>query len=59
MSDVDSERRVGLCVRCRHAHVQRSAKDTEFWRCGLADRDERFLRYPPLPVVVCPGFEAS
>lgn len=28
-----------------------------FLRCGLADRRDGFRRYPPLPVVECPGFE--
>jgi len=27
-----------------------------FVRCALSDSDERFLRYPPLPVVSCVGF---
>jgi len=25
-------------------------------RCGLADTDPRFLRYPPLPVRTCDGY---
>ncbi len=49
----------GLCGRCRHASVQRSAKGSEFWRCRLADRDERYPRYPALPVSACPGFEQA
>ena len=47
--------RAGLCAECDHARVQRSAKGNEFWRCALADSDERFLRYPPLPVTACTG----
>ena len=48
---------VGLCGLCRHAHVQRSSKGSEFWRCMAADADERLLRYPPLPVARCVGYE--
>ena len=47
----------GECRRCSHARSQRSAKGSEFWRCGLAEADERFPRYPRLPVRGCAGFE--
>src|SRR5262249_55641702 len=46
----------GLCGACSHAKLQRSARGSAFWRCGLADVDERFRRYPPLPVRACPGY---
>ena len=54
---VTKDRQVGLCARCLHAVVQESARGSTFWRCGRADEDERFLRYPPLPVLGCPGYE--
>jgi hypothetical protein len=54
-----SQQRVGLCASCLHATVQKSAKGQTFWRCRLADEDERFLRYPPLPVSACSGFCAT
>jgi hypothetical protein len=47
---------IGLCTNCRFAHVQRSGRGGEFWRCQRADNDEGFLRYPPLPVTRCAGF---
>lgn len=28
-----------------------------FFRCARADTDARFVRYPPLPVLACPGYE--
>jgi hypothetical protein len=49
----------GLCGACRHARVQRSARGGTFWRCGRADSDERYLRYPRLPVRACIGHEAG
>jgi hypothetical protein len=49
----------GLCARCAHARVQRSARGSRFWRCRRADLDPAFRRYPPLPVLRCPGFEAG
>jgi hypothetical protein len=48
---------VGLCLRCRFAALQRSARGGRFWRCRRADSDPAFARYPPLPVRSCPGFE--
>jgi len=51
------ETSVGLCARCRMASVQRSGRGSRFWRCGRAEADPAFLRYPPLPVLRCPGFE--
>jgi len=53
----DEQAKVGLCADCRHARVQRSARGSTFWRCLRAESDLRFVRYPPLPVRVCPGYE--
>ncbi len=47
----------GLCERCGHARSQRSAKGSEFWRCGRAESDPDWPRYPQLPVLACAGFE--
>lgn len=49
----------GLCGRCRHVRTQESAKGSVFLRCGLADEQDSFRRYPPLPVLRCAGFEAA
>jgi hypothetical protein len=46
----------GLCERCQHAVEIRSGRGSRFLRCGQADRDRRFARYPPLPVLRCPGY---
>jgi hypothetical protein len=48
--------RVGLCARCVNAHVIENRRGSHFYRCRLADVDPAFLRYPPLPVIVCSGF---
>lgn len=50
--------RVGLCLRCIHAHRVPS-RTSVFWRCGLAESDARYVRYPRLPVIKCAGFEAA
>ncbi len=48
--------RAGLCASCVHLQVLRSKRST-FVRCGLADTDSSFPRYPPLPVGWCEGHE--
>lgn len=45
----------GLCAGCAHLRLLRSPRST-FVRCGKADDDARFPRYPRLPVVACAGF---
>ena len=48
---------VGLCASCRYARVQMTARGARYWRCLRAETDERFVRYPRLPVLTCPGWE--
>ena len=50
---------VGLCARCAFASPQAGARGSRFWRCRRADADPAFPRYPALPVLRCPGFEAG
>jgi hypothetical protein len=45
----------GLCATCVHRELKASARSV-FLRCRLADTDPRFPRYPPLPVLACPGW---
>lgn len=46
----------GLCASCAHAQVVRSSRGSEFYLCRLSFRDERFPRYPVLPVQTCGGY---
>jgi hypothetical protein len=32
-------------------------RGSAFYRCLRADADPRFVRYPPLPVLECPGYD--
>ena len=48
----------GLCAGCAHVRVVTSARGSSFVMCGLSRTDERFARYPRLPVLACVGFEA-
>ncbi len=47
----------GLCASCEHLRVLASRRSV-FVRCGLADAEPRFPRYPALPVVTCGGYRA-
>ena len=64
MVDLDAEdgpdsSRAGLCARCGHLRAQATRRGTVFFRCARADTDPGFLRYPPIPVRACPGFEPA
>jgi hypothetical protein len=45
----------GLCATCEHLRLVAS-KRSVFVRCGLAETDPAFPRYPPLPVRACRGW---
>jgi len=45
----------GLCASCVHGRLVTGAR-SRFVRCGLSDSDNRFPRYPSLPVLSCAGF---
>jgi hypothetical protein len=49
----------GLCASCVHAREVVSSRGSTFTRCELSQTDERFPRYPRLPVVVCSGYEKA
>ncbi|HEX3556250.1 MAG TPA: hypothetical protein VIA62_23780 [Thermoanaerobaculia bacterium] len=57
MSASDLPTPAGLCATCEHLRLVASKRST-FVRCGLADTDPRFPKYPALPVVVCGGYRA-
>ncbi|SDS22215.1 hypothetical protein [Microlunatus soli] len=46
----------GLCGSCRFALLNRTRRGTVYLRCGLATEDDRFAKYPRLPVMECSGF---
>jgi len=48
----------GLCDSCRHQQVVRTTRSS-FSLCRRWKEDDRFPRYPRLPVQRCPGHEPS
>lgn len=59
MGDEDLLKRLpvapGLCATCEHLRLVASSRSV-FVRCGLAEADPAFPRYPPIPVVACSGY---
>jgi hypothetical protein len=49
---------VGLCLNCRHSRRVPTPRAT-YWLCELAATDERFAKYPRLPVRECAGYEPA
>ena len=50
---------VGLCLMCRWKRAVTNRRGSVFFRCARAETDARFVRYPPLPVLACPGYEEA
>jgi hypothetical protein len=46
----------GLCSSCAHARKIVSDRGSEFLLCALSGIDERYPKYPRLPVLDCPGY---
>ncbi len=53
----ESAESVGLCFTCRWTRPATNRRGSTFFRCARAETDPRFVRYPPLPVRECPGYE--
>ena len=49
----------GLCASCAYSKVVTSSRGSVFYLCQLSLTDARFPRYPTLPVLSCPGYEAA
>jgi hypothetical protein len=47
----------GLCGDCYHARRLESDRGSVFWLCELSRTDDRFQKYPRLPVLSCPGYD--
>lgn len=55
----DMDPRVGLCSVCRHVKRVETGSGRVYYLCRLSATDERFNKYPQLPMRSCPGFEES
>ena len=48
--------RVGLCSDCRWARRVTSGRGALFFLCRRAETDAGYAKYPPLPRLVCAGY---
>ena len=46
----------GLCDTCKHQKVVRNTRGSAFSMCERSKTDERYPKYPRLPVRRCPGY---
>jgi len=53
-----SQPRAGLCDTCRHQRLVPNTRGSTFSLCERSRTDPAYPRYPRLPVVECPGYEA-
>jgi hypothetical protein len=47
----------GLCDSCRHQRLVRNTRGSTFSLCERSRTDDRFPKYPRVPVLACPGHE--
>lgn len=47
----------GLCDHCQHQRLVGNTRGSSFSLCRRAKTDDRFPRYPRMPVISCVGFE--
>lgn len=47
----------GLCASCRHRRVVENRRGSRFYMCERSRTDDRFRKYPPLPVLRCSGYQ--
>ena len=50
---------VGLCFTCQWMRAVTNRQGSMFFRCRRAEFDARFVRYPPLPMLACVGYERA
>lgn len=48
----------GLCDRCLHQRLVPNTRGSVFSLCERSQSDPAYPRYPRLPVLSCPGFDA-
>ena len=49
----------GLCAACAHVRRIVSSRGSVFFMCRRAETDDRFVKYPVLPVLRCSGYEPA
>jgi hypothetical protein len=47
---------IGLCSTCQHCRTVKGERST-FYLCGRSFTQPEYRKYPPLPVLRCPGYD--
>ena len=47
----------GLCDSCAHQQIVRTTRGSAFSLCRRSRTDPAYPKYPPLPVLACPGHQ--
>lgn len=50
---------MGICAACKHVRELETKIGATIYMCQLAAKDERFRKFPPLPLLACPGYEKA
>jgi len=50
---------VGLCLCCQHVKLVGTDRGAVFYQCQRSGTDPGYPKYPRLPVLYCPGYEAK
>lgn len=58
-SPIARDANVGLCPACLHSRRVESARGSTFTLCELSRTDDRFPKYPRLPVLSCAGYQSA
>ncbi len=56
-SEGQSIQPAGLCASCRHVRRVATPRGSVFYLCRRSETDSRFVKYPPLPIWTCVGYE--
>ncbi len=51
------QKKHGLCDSCAHQQLVPNTRGSIFSLCRRSRTDPRYPRYPPVPVLACPGHE--
>jgi hypothetical protein len=51
--------RFGLCDTCVHHKLNRNTRGSVFLFCKLSRTDDRFPKYPRVPIKECSGYKPS
>ena len=49
----------GLCSSCAHQKLISNTRGSTFSLCLRSKTDPRYPKYPPIPVLRCPGHEPA